>query len=390
MKQKHICVVSSSRSDYGLLKPLLNRLKSTHLDCFLLATGSHFSSEFGYSFNEILTDEVIPTVKMDLTVEGTELKDIAGVIARSVTSSAEIYSKTRPDLVVVLGDRYEMFGCALGAYISHIPIAHIHGGEKTEGSIDEGFRHSISKLSSLHFASTEEHRRRIIQLGEQPDRVFYVGALGLEDIQTIASADREDISSISGLSLSKMNFLITYHPVPSSNFSYLSQIGNLLEALSLFPTVNLIFTSANQDEGGAIINQAIRNYVSKKENAFFFQSLGHELYLKLLAKVDMVIGNSSSGIIEAPSLNTPTLNIGERQKGRTRAESILDCENSVNEIAKSIEFILDRFKRTEKNVFWNPYEKLEPSREILDVLTEIDLAKLHKKEFFDLNYNLDS
>ena len=300
-------------------------------------------------------------------------------------SFSESLERLRPDLLVILGDRFEGLAAASAAMVCRIPIAHLHGGEATHGLIDEPIRHSITKMSHLHFTSTEKYKRRVMQLGESPERVFNVGAIGIENIKTLPLYSREELAEKIGFDLGARNILVTFHPVTLENNTAGEQFQNLLDAIDSFADLKVVFTKANADTEGRIVNKMIDKYVSKKRGkAFAFVSMGQLKYLSTMKHVDAVVGNSSSGIIEAPSFRIPTVNIGDRQKGRVRAWSVIDCEPERKAIIETLKkaFSLE-FKETLKNIR-NPYEKENTSKIIKEIIKSFNLKGILKKKFFDL------
>ena len=299
-------------------------------------------------------------------------------------SFSEAYSELQPDLILVLGDRFEIFAACTAAMISKIPIAHCHGGEATEGLIDEAIRHSITKMSQIHITSAEEYRNRVIQLGEQPKNVYNVGALGIENINKLELLSRNDFENSINFKLGKINMLVTFHPVTLDNYSAEDQFKALLQVLELRENTNIIFTKPNADTDGRIIIQMIDDYVSEHGNAVAFISLGQLRYLSAIQYMDVVIGNSSSGLIEVPSFNKPTINIGDRQRGRVQAASIINCEANRLDIEKGIDIALSyEFKEHIKNTK-NPYGDKNSSSEIIKVLKNIKTEGLIKKQFYNL------
>lgn len=323
-----ICVITGTRAEYGLLKPIINKIKDDkQLGLQLVVTGMHISPEFGLTYKEILQDGFEISDKIEVLLSSDTPVGISKSIGLGIIGFAELFEKSKPDIVIILGDRYEIFAVASAAMIANIPIAHIHGGETTEGLIDEAIRHSITKMSYIHFPCTEEYRRRIIQLGESPDRVFNVGALGCENIKKIKFIDKEALKEELNIDFEKKVALLTFHPVTLDIFKAEKQFKEVLSAIDCFEDLQVIFTKANSDTGGRIINYLIDEYVRKNSNrCIAFSSLGQVRYLSAMKYCSFVIGNSSSGILEAPVLNKPTINIGDRQKGRIQLESIINCE----------------------------------------------------------------
>ena len=326
MKRK-ICVVTGSRAEYGLLKPLMEEIKRDGgLKLQLIVTGMHLSPEFGLTYREVEKDGFVVDEKIEIILSSDTPVGISKSMGLAMIGFVEAYERLRPGLIVILGDRFEIFSVASAALISRIPIAHMCGGEITEGVFDDAMRHSITKMSHLHFASTEEYRRRVIQLGESPDRVFNVGAVSLDNIKRLDFLSKKELEKELNFIFNRHNLLITFHPVTLENNTSKKQFQNLLAVLDELKDTNLIFTKANADTGGRVINKIIDEYVSKNSHkAIAFISMGQLKYLSTMKFVDAVVGNSSSGIVEAPAFKIATVNIGDMQKGRMRAEIVINC-----------------------------------------------------------------
>jgi GDP/UDP-N,N'-diacetylbacillosamine 2-epimerase (hydrolysing) len=384
---KKICVVTGTRAEYGLLRPLIKRIKEDdNLELQIIATGMHLSPEFGLTYKEIESDGFIINEKIEILLSSDTGVGISKSMGLAMISFAEAYDRLKPDMVVVLGDRYEIFSAVSSASVSRVPIAHIHGGETTQGAFDEGFRHSITKMSYLHFTSTEEYRRRVIQLGESPDRVFNVGAIGIESIKKLKLLEKNELEESIDFKLYKNTALVTFHPVTLENNTSADQFQELLNTLDKFSDLKIIFTKANSDTDGRIINSMIDEYIkNNKDRAIAFTSMGQQRYLSAMKYIDLVIGNSSSGIIEVPSFNIPTINIGDRQKGRIQAETIINCEPIENEIYKAIELGLSiDFKEKIKDII-NPYGNGNVSEKILHKIKDnLSRGIELKKSFHDL------
>ena len=384
MKRK-ICVVTGTRAEYGLLYWLMKEIEADkELQLQLIVTGMHLSPEFGLTYKEIEKE-----FKIDKKIEMLLSSDTAVGISKSMglaqISFSESFEELKPDILVVLGDRYEIFSAVSTAMIAKIPIAHLHGGEITEGAFDESIRHSITKMSHLHFTATDEYKNRVIQLGEHPNTVFNVGGMGIESIKRLKLLSREEFEKSIDFRLNKKNILVTFHPVTLENLTAKEQFQELLDAIDELEDTNIIFTKANSDTDGRIINQMIDKYVSNNSHkSIGFSSLGQLRYLSALKFVDSVVGNSSSGLLEAPSFKIGTINIGDRQKGRIKAESVIDCEAKKVEISKAFgEIYSKEFQEKLKNVE-NPYGENCPSNQIVEVLKNVNLASILKKSFYDL------
>lgn len=385
---KKICVVTGTRAEYGLLKPLIKRIEEdAEVELQLVVTGMHLSPEFGLTYKEIEEDGYIITDKNEMLLSSDTPNGITKSVGLATIGFADIFTRIQPDMVVLVGDRFETYAAATSAMIHRIPIAHIHGGELTEGAIDDAIRHSITKMSTLHFTSTEEYRRRVIQLGEQPERVHCVGALGVENIKKQQLLSKEQLEESIKFRLDKPYVVITYHPVTLESDTAEEQFINLLNALDKMEDYKFIFTKANADTDGRIINQLIDEYVARnKDKAVAFTSLGMVRYLSALKYCEMVIGNSSSGLLEAPSFHIPTVNIGNRQKGRVRAESVIDCGYSKDNIIEVLQKAEQMRNSGCLKRVTNPYEGKETSKTILDTM-KVYLNKRNNviKTFYDID-----
>lgn len=381
-----ICVVTGTRAEYGLFLPLLKLLKpDSNFDLQILVTGMHLSPEFGLTYREIEKDGFDITEKVEILLSSDTNVGISKSVGLAMISFSEYFQRQKPNWVFVLGDRFETFAAATAAYLAKIPLAHLHGGETTEGATDEALRHAITKMSYLHFASTETHRKRVIQLGEQPSRVFNVGAIGLDNVFGIDLLSKSDLSKSLDFDLDKPYLLVTFHPVTLEQNTAEQQFRNLLQALNFFKEVNVIFTLPNADTDGRIIIQLIKDYVAQnKERAKSFTSLGQLRYLSTIKYCAAVVGNSSSGLIEVPSFRIPTVNIGDRQKGRERGLTVIDakpsCESIVSAIKKSLS---DSFSQMCQNAE-NPYGKGETASRIIEILRQNMTLSSLKKTFFDI------
>lgn len=387
MKKKKIAVVTGTRAEYGLLYWVIKGIKDDHdLELQLLVTGMHLSPEFGMTVNKIEEDEIPITKKIETLLSSDTTIGISKSMGLGMISFAEAFSELEPDLCVVLGDRFEIFSAVSAAMIARIPIAHCHGGEATEGLIDEPIRHSISKMSHLHFTSTEEYRKRVIQLGEQPDRVFNVGALGIENIHRLKLLDRKEFEESIKFELGNPTFLVTFHPVTLEDKSAKKQCIALLKALDNFPESKVIFTMPNADTDGRIIIDLFEKYVSENpDRTIAFKSLGQLRYLSALQFVDVVIGNSSSGLIEVPSFKIPTVNIGDRQKGRVSGPTVIHSDYDYVNIKESIKKALgSKFLDSIKDAK-NLYDQGFSSDKILSVLKNYSLDNILKKRFYNLD-----
>jgi GDP/UDP-N,N'-diacetylbacillosamine 2-epimerase (hydrolysing) len=382
---RKICVVTGSRAEFGLLYWLLKGLQSTdELLLQICVTGMHLSPEFGLTYKDIESSGFMINEKVEMLISSDTNIAITQSIGIGTIGMAGALSRLNPDIIVILGDRYEMLSVAIAALNLKIPIAHCHGGETSEGVVDEAIRHSITKMSHIHFTSTESHRKRVIQLGENPARVFNVGALGIDNINKLPLLSRGDFESAIGFKLKSKNILITFHPVTLENNTSEYQFNNLLICLDKQKDTGLLFTKPNADVDGRIISSMIDEYVNNnKSHSISFVSLGQLRYLSALQYVDLVIGNSSSGIIEVPSFGIPTVNIGDRQKGRLRATSVIDCGNSIIEIDEAISKAQNPGFRNSIRNNPNPYGNGNSSEKIIEVLKTVSLNDILKKSFYD-------
>lgn len=383
---KKVCVITGTRAEYGLLRPLIKKInEDREMLLQVIATGMHLSSEFGMTYKEIENDGFKIDEKIEILLSSDSFVGVSKSMGLAMISFAECFARLQPDMIVILGDRYEIFSAVSAAYVANIPIAHLHGGETTEGAIDEAFRHSITKMSQLHFTSTEEYRRRVIQLGENPLRVFNVGAIGIENIKTLNLLSKEELESSINFKLDKKIALVTFHPVTLENNTSENQFRNLVEVLEESKDLKVIFTKANSDADGKIINKMIDEYVDKNsEKSIAFTSMGQLKYLSAMKYVDVVVGNSSSGIIEASSFGVPTVNIGDRQKGRIQAESIINCEPIKEKIYQALIHVLTLEFREKIKDIKNPYGNGEVSWKILTKIKESLNTKIElKKTFYD-------
>lgn len=385
--KKIISILTATRAEYGLLKRLIMKLnQADEFDVRIVVTGAHLSSEFGLTYTEIEKDGFIIDEKIEILLSADSPSAISKSMGMAMISFADYFKNLSPDLLVVLGDRYETLAVALAAMNQRIPIAHLYGGETTEGAVDESIRHAITKLSYLHFTSTELYRKRVIQLGEDPSRVFNVGAMGIENILNEDYLSKKELEKDLKINLEKPYGVVTFHPVTLEESSAKEQIIALLEACKDFSSLNFIFTKANADTDGRIINQIIDEYANQYHHIYGFTSLGLKRYLSALKYCSVVMGNSSSGLLEAPSFKVPTINIGDRQKGRLQADSVINCKATKKEITEALNLALsesfsDKVKKT-----INPYGAGETSEKIKDAIKEYLLGeKINlKKKFYDL------
>jgi len=387
MNKKKVCVVTGGRSDYGILKGLLFAIKADNeLQLQLVATGSHFSYALGSTYKEIEGDGFKLSAKIESLMDSDEPSAISKSIGLGLISLSDCFKELDPDVVVILGDRYEIIPAAIAAMMSCIPIAHIHGGEVTIGAIDDSIRHAITKMASLHFVATSVYQKRVLQLGENPENVFNVGSLSVEAIQSMNLLNKRELEESLGIKFANKNILVTMHPETLNYQKSLEDLCELLDALACLKEVKIIFTKANADMGSKVFNEKIKEFTEKNENSVLINSFGQLRYFSCMKYVDAVIGNSSSGILEAPSFAIPTINIGERQGGRICACSVLNIKGKKNEIISAINKIYTRdFKDSLKNIH-NPYQKEFTSKNIVEILKNADLKSLvSNKRFLDLH-----
>lgn len=385
---KRIGIMTGTRAEYGLLKSLMQEInKDNDLELYLIVSGMHLSPEFGMTYKEIEEDGFEINAKVEMLLSSDSPAGISKSIGLGVIGFADEFQRADLDMLILLGDRYEALSAAISAMVMRIPIAHLHGGELTEGAIDEGIRHSITKMSYLHFTSTEQYRNRVIQLGENPERVFYVGALGVENIKKINLMTKEELEKSIHFEIDENTVVVTYHPVTLENNTVEEQFLNLLKVLDRNPKIRMIFTKANADTNGRIVNELIDKYTAQNsERACAFMSLGQKRCLSALKYCRIVIGNSSSGIIEAPSFGKPIINIGDRQKGRICADSVINCGYTQQEIQQAMETALTKEFENKASNCRNPYEKENTAANIISVIKDYllnDKIKL-KKGFYDI------
>lgn len=383
---RKICVITGSRADYGLLRWVMQGIQDDpDLTLQVVATGMHLSPEFGLTHLEIEQQGFKLDRKVEMLTSSDTPVGIAKSIGLGLIGFADALSELSPDLIVVLGDRFEIYAAVAAALVARIPVAHLHGGETTEGAFDEAIRHAITKMSHLHFVAAAPYRQRVLQLGEQPDRVFLVGGLGVDAIKRLKLLDRNDLEASLGFGLGKRSLLITFHPVTLEIGSAAAQMEELLAALADLDDTNLIFTLPNADTDGRVLIKTIEKFVEQHPNARAYTSLGQLRYLSCVAHVDGVIGNSSSGLIEAPSLKTGTINIGDRQRGRLQATSVINCDPTQQSISEAIDRLYSPAFRLSLKEVCNPYgDDGGASGRIVDILKNYPIDRIAKKVFFDL------
>ena len=387
---RKICIITGTRAEYGLLRWVMDGIKNdSELKLQIIVTGMHLSSEFGNTYQSIEQDGF----KIDRKVEMLTSSDTPVAIAKSIglglIGFADALNELKPNLIVVLGDRFEIFSAVSAALVARIPVAHIHGGETTEGAFDEALRHSITKMSHLHFVAAEQYQQRVIQLGEKPDSVFLVGGLGIDNIKRLQLLDKEALEKSLNFKLAHKNLLITFHPVTLEKTTAEKQMKELLEALSGLKDTKLIFTQPNADTDGRIIIKIIEKFISQYPNAHYFKSMGQVRYLSCIKQVDGVVGNSSSGLIEVPSFKKGTINIGDRQRGRIQADSVINCEPNYKSITVALEQLYSNNFQSILLEVINPYGNGGASEKVVSTIKKYNIDGIVKKTFYNLpNSNL--
>jgi len=382
---RKVCVITGTRAEYGLLRWIMDGIReASGLDLQIVVTGMHLSPEFGLTYREIEKDGFHIDQKVEMLLSSDTPTGIAKSMGLGLIGFSEALKELKPDLILVLGDRFEIFSAVATAMVFRIPVAHLHGGEATEGVIDEAIRHSITKMSHLHFVAAEEYQQRVIQLGEDPDRVFLVGGLGVDSIKKVKLLDQASLEKSMGLRFGERNLLVTYHPVTLDNATSAEQMDELLASLAELENTRLIFTMPNADTDGRALFEKIEQFSAEHPNAYSYISLGQLRYLSCIKYVDGVVGNSSSGLLEVPSFNRGTVNIGDRQRGRIKAESVIDCSPDRVKISEAIsQLYSDEFRKKLKAVN-NPYGDGGASERVVEALVNEPLDNILKKHFFDL------
>ncbi len=382
---RKICVVTGTRAEYGLLRWVMEGIRETSgLELQVIATGMHLSPEFGLTYREIEKDGFHIDRKVEMLTSSDTPVGIAKSMGLGLIGFADALNELKPDLIVVLGDRFEIFAAAAAALVARIPVAHLHGGETTEGAFDEALRHSITKMSHLHFVAAEEYRQRVIQLGEQPERVFLVGGFGIDSIQRLKLLDRAELEASLGFKFGQKNLLVTFHPATLEMATTASQMAELLAALSELQDTQLIITMPNADTDGRALTRMVEKFVAQHPNARAYTSLGQLRYLSCVAHVDGVVGNSSSGLAEVPSFKKGTINIGDRQRGRLHAESVINCEPTRESIAAAFGTLYSTDFQSSVSQVRNPYGEGGASEKVVEILKHHVLDGIVKKAFCDL------
>jgi GDP/UDP-N,N'-diacetylbacillosamine 2-epimerase (hydrolysing) len=381
---RKICVITGSRADYGLLRWVMQGIKEApELELQVVACGMHLSPEFGLTYRAIEADGFHIDRKVESLISSDTPVGLAKSMGLGLIGFADALGDLRPDIVVVLGDRFEIHAAVTAALVARIPVAHLHGGELTQGAIDDAMRHSITKMSHLHFVATELYRQRVIQLGEQPETVFVVGGLGIDSIMRQKLLSRAELEAALDFRFRPRNLLVTFHPETLESSSAAGRLAELLGALDALQETGLIFTMPNADAGGRELIRMIEDYVSRNGNAKAFTSLGQLNYLSCLAQVDAVVGNSSSGLLEVPSFRKATVNIGDRQSGRIQAASVINCRAEYQSIADALQQIYSPEFQASLGLVSNPYGNGGASEIVVQVLRTHCLEGVVKKLFFD-------
>ena len=381
---RKICVITGTRAEYGLLRWVMQGIKNEpELTLQIIVTGMHLSPEFGLTYRDIEQDGFQIDRKVEMLTSSDTAVGIAKSMGLGLIGFADALHELNPDLIVVLGDRFEIFSAVSAALVARIPVAHLHGGEATEGLIDEAIRHSITKMSHLHFVAAAEYRQRVIQLGEQPDRVFLVGGLGIDNINSLKLLDREALEASLNFKLGPKNLLITFHPVTLETATATEQMSELLAALAELDNTQLIFTMPNADTDGRVMISMVEEFVAQHTNACAYKSLGQLRYLSCVSHVDGVIGNSSSGLAEVPSFKKGTINIGDRQRGRLQAASVINCDPTRQSIAAAVKQLYSINFQMSLSKIRNPYGEGGASEKILQIIKSVGVGDLLKKHFYD-------
>ena len=382
---RKICVITGTRAEYGLLRWVMQNIKDdADLNLQIIATGMHLSPEFGLTYKDIEADGFDIDRKVEMLTSSDTTVGIAKSMGLGMVGFADALNELNPDLIVVLGDRYEIFAAVATALVERIPVAHLHGGEATEGCFDEAIRHSITKMSHLHFVASGEYKQRVIQLGEQPEFVFLVGGLGVDNIKRLQLLDRNTLEADLGFKFGKKNLLITFHPVTLESASAVAQMRALLAALAELKDTQLIFTMPNADTDGRKLIKMVDKFASQNANAHAFTSLGQLRYLSCIAQVDGMVGNSSSGLAEVPSFKKGTINIGDRQRGRLQSTSVINCEPTQQSISDAINTLYSPKFQMDLSQVCNPYGEGGASEEIVKIIKSATLDGLIKKHFYDV------
>ena len=386
MIKRKICVVTGTRAEYGLLYWLMKTIENDpKLQLQIIATGMHLSPEFGLTFREIEKDEFRINKKVEMLLSADTPSAITKSTGLGLIGFAEAFAELKPDMMVILGDRFEILAASIAANFARIPIGHISGGETTAGAFDEAIRHSITKMAWWHFVAADEYEKRVIQLGEHPERIFNVGGLGVDAIKKTKLLSKKELEKITGIQFAEKNLLVTYHPVTMEKKTSQKHFQSLLKVLHDLKNIYLIFTMPNADTDGRIIKQMIDEFVlSHRKRSISFTSMGNLNYLSTLQFIDGIVGNSSSGIAEAPTFKIGTINIGDRQKGRLKVKSVIDCEPTKESIKSAVDMLYSEDFQKMLLMVVNLFGEGEATERIMDVLKNKPIPKELKKEFYDL------
>ncbi len=380
-----VCFVTGTRAEFDLLEGLINELSTDqNFEIHVVVTGTHLSPEYGYTVRNIDHSLINNLHSIEMLMSGDSTSSITKSMGVALIGFADLFKDLKPDLLFILGDRYEILCSAISAMIAGIPICHHSGGELTEGLIDDPIRHSLTKMSHFHLVAAEKYKRRVVQMGEDPNNVFVVGGFGVDNILTTKLWSPEKLSSDLNAKFRKKNFLITYHPVTLEKNTAEGQINNLLKALDSMEDTSLFFTQSNADPDGKLIDGKIRQFCAKNNNAYYFQTLGRQRYLSLMKICDAVLGNSSSGLTEAPSFKVPTVNIGDRQRGRLKANSVIDCASDTDAIYQALIKAVSKEFRSSIEFTTNPYGDGDAVLKTINVLNNLNLTDVLKKQFYDI------
>ncbi len=390
-KRKKILIVTGSRSEYDLLKPLILEFKKNkNFKTKIVVTGSHLSKRYGYTYKKILNDKIKIDKKINLNIKSDNKIDLINHFTIGLKKFFNYLKYIKPDLLIVLGDRYEIFSFVVSSYILNIPVAHIHGGELTQGAIDEGFRHSITKMSQLHFVSHEEYKKRVIQMGENPKSVFCTGSLGVQNIVNAKFLEKKQLEKKININLKGNVLIVSYHPETILQSSTSSQFNELLQAIKYFKNIKFIFTSPNADPGNNTIIAMIKKFVKENTNAFYITSFGQSLFFSCINYSDGMIGNSSSGIIEIPTFKKGTINIGKRQEGRIKSSSVIDVPCKRKKIILSIKKLYSKKFQKKLKTMNNPFFKKNTTKSIVSIVEKKLTKRINvNKKFFDLNFSIN-
>lgn len=378
-----ICFVTGSRADYGLLSNLIKLIKlDKKFKLQVIVTGTHLSKYHGHTYREIIKDKIKITKKINLNIERRKNDDISNEISTGIKNFSKAFKKLKPDLVILLGDRYEIFSASSSAFISQIPICHLHGGELTRGSIDDTFRHAITKMSQFHFVSHKKYAQRVMQLGEDPKKIFIVGGFGVDLIKKVTLLKKKNLEKKLKLKFGKRNILVTYHPETVFGVDNKKNFNEILNALKKLNSTKIIFTRANADRQGKVINSMIDRYAkTHKHNCYVFNSMGYKNYLSTIKFVDICLGNSSSGLLEVPTFKKFSINIGDRQKDRLKAKSVIDVKPKADIILRTIKSIYN--KKISKKLI-NPYGSGDASKLTYKIIKKLNLKNSLSYKFFDI------